>query len=86
MSFEKNRSTSWRAEVTPYQWLVLIIASLGWVFDVFEGQIFVASMREAMPSLLPEGSDAGVRAYYNNIALGAFFYWGALWAGCYSAC
>ena len=34
----------WHAEVTPYMWLVLLIASLGWVFDVFEGQIFVASM------------------------------------------
>ena len=38
----------WYAGVTRYQWLVLTIASLGWVFDIFEGQIFVASMREAM--------------------------------------
>ena len=32
-----------------------MIASLGWVFDVFEGQIFVASMNEAMPALMPHG-------------------------------
>jgi MFS family permease len=43
----------WYASVTRYQWLVLVIASLGWVFDVFEGQIFVANMNEAMPALLP---------------------------------
>src|SRR5438445_5782113 len=41
----------WYEGVTRYQWLVLVIASLGWVFDIFEGQIFVASMNEAMPAL-----------------------------------
>jgi MFS family permease len=30
----------WYREVTGYQWLVLIIASAGWIFDTFEGQIF----------------------------------------------
>jgi MFS family permease len=31
----------WYASVTRYQWLVLIIASAGWVFDQYESQIFV---------------------------------------------
>lgn len=30
----------WYSGITRYQWLVLIIASLGWIFDVYEGQIF----------------------------------------------
>ena len=68
----------WYREVTRYQWIVLLIACLGWVFDVFEGQIFVASMNEAMPSLLPPGTDKGTIAYYNNIAFGAFLVGGAL--------
>jgi hypothetical protein len=34
----------WYSGITGYQWLVLAIASLGWIFDVFEGQVFVASM------------------------------------------
>ena len=42
----------WYSGISKYQWLVLLIASLGWVFDIFEGQIFVASMRDAMPHLL----------------------------------
>ena len=29
----------WYQGVTGYQWLVLVVASLGWVFDAFEGQI-----------------------------------------------
>src|SRR5262245_40447078 len=68
----------WYHGVTRYQWLVLLIASLGWVFDTFEGQIFVASMNEAMPSLLPPGTSEEAKNYYNKIALGAFLLGGAL--------
>jgi MFS family permease len=68
----------WHAGISRYQWTVLVIASLGWVFDVFEGQIFVAAMDEAMPSLLPADTPAGTIAFYNNIALGAFLLGGAL--------
>ena len=67
----------WYEGITRYQWIVLTIASLGWVFDVFEGQIFVASMNEAMPSLEPTASKGDV-AVYNNIALGSFLLGGAL--------
>jgi MFS family permease len=35
-------------------------------------------MNEAMPSLLPPGTDKGTIAYYNNIAFGAFLLGGAL--------
>jgi len=75
---------AWYSGVTKYQWLVLVIASLGWVFDVFEGQIFVASMNEAMQELLPDASTlseaqrAGRLSYYNNITFGAFLLGGAL--------
>ncbi|MGI8546408.1 MAG: MFS transporter [Gemmatimonadaceae bacterium] len=68
----------WYAGVTRYEWLVLAIASLGWVFDVFEGQIFVASMGEAMPSLVARGTSAGTIALYNSIALGAFLLGGSI--------
>lgn len=69
---------AWYSGITRYQWLVLTVASLGWIFDVFEGQIFVASMREAMPALLPEGTDAGDISFYNSWALAAFLVGGAL--------
>lgn len=67
----------WYSGITRYQWTVLIIASLGWVFDIFEGQIFVASMREAMPSLVPEGTPEGTIANYNQITFGMFLLGGA---------
>lgn len=69
---------AWYSGVTKYQWIVLVVACLGWIFDVFEGQIFVASMNEAMPSLLPPGTTAGTKDFYNKIALGAFLLGGAL--------
>jgi MFS family permease len=75
---EPETKTPWYRGITKYQWLVLVIASLGWIFDVFEGQIFVASMNEAMPSLLPLGTDANTKDFYNKIALGAFLLGGAL--------
>jgi MFS family permease len=68
----------WYRGVTRYQWLVLVIASLGWVFDVFEGQIFVASMRDAMPALLGKAADDQIVSSWNNLALGAFLLGGAL--------
>lgn len=84
----------WYQGISRYQWLVLFIASLGWVFDIFEGQFFVASMNEAMPSLvdkaalaveqnlkIPEEIDKAYKgqiAAYNNYAFGAFLIGGAL--------
>lgn len=67
----------WYAGITRYQWLVLVIASLGWVFDVYEAAIFVASMEEIMPTLLPAGTPPGTISYYNNIIFGAFLLGGA---------
>jgi MFS family permease len=42
----------WYAEVTRYQWLVLAIASAGWVFDAFEGQLFNLTRADMIPDLL----------------------------------
>jgi hypothetical protein len=67
----------WYTGVTRYQWLVLAIASLGWIFDIFEAQIFVASMNEAMPELLPAGASKADIPFYQNITLGMFLIGGA---------
>lgn len=83
MALETDSSGPWYHGITRHQWTVLVIASLGWIFDTFEGQVYVSSMNEAMPDLLP-GMDrldaaerAGRLAYFNNIAFGAFLLGGA---------
>jgi len=79
----------WYEGITRYQWIVLLIASLGWVFDIFEGQIFVASSNEAMPSFIEmDAREAGVeltqeqkdglKGKYNDIAFACFLVGGAL--------
>lgn len=42
----------WYEGITRYQWLVFVIACLGWIFDVFEGQIFAVFKTPAMADLL----------------------------------
>ena len=80
MSNESDRDakTPWWKGVTRYQWLVLVIASLGWVFDTFEGQIFVTSMNEMMASLLPPDVPSEKRDAVAKMALGVFLIGGAV--------
>lgn len=42
----------WHSTVTRYQWLVLTVASLGWIFDAFEGQIYNLTRADMLPDLL----------------------------------
>ncbi len=74
---DHSRSRRWYEGIARYQWLVLVIASLGWVFDVFEGQVFVASMRDAMPALLGVVADHPLVARWNDWAFGSFLLGGA---------
>ena len=46
--------------VTRYQWLVLVIASAGWMFDAFEGQVFNITRGQMLADLM--GSDEQHRA------------------------
>ncbi|HIE97751.1 MAG: MFS transporter [Fuerstiella sp.] len=79
----EGQKLKWNQGISSYQWLVLVVASLGWVFDVFEGQVFVASMNDAMPQLLGASSttvDDATRktiASWNNYALASFLLGGA---------
>jgi len=50
---------SWREGVTPYQWLVLLIAWLGWVFDSMDATIYAIVLHPALEDLLTVSSGAG---------------------------
>lgn len=70
---------SWYQGITSYQWLVLFVCSAGWMFDIFEGQIFVASMRDAMPQLLGGVSaDNPLVGKWNNYSFASFLIGGAV--------
>jgi MFS family permease len=70
---ERSAQDGWGA-VTRYQWLVLALASAGWVFDVFEGQIFVALKDRMLKALLPQPQ----WEVAFNVCLSAFLLGGAV--------
>ena len=78
MSSHANTSHPWYQEVTRYQWLVLVIASLGWVFDVYQGQLFAIYKTPAMTAVLGPSATAANIDRYSNLAFASFLVGGAL--------
>jgi MFS family permease len=55
-----SRGQAWYSGISGYQWLVLLIASAGWVFDVYESQIFNITRNDLLNELLL-GDEAKVK-------------------------
>lgn len=70
--------TPWYREVTAYQWLVLALASAGWVFDIYEGQIFIITRGQLLSEILGTGSESRDVKYYGEILNGFYLAGGAL--------
>ncbi len=68
----------WYAGVTRYQWLVLTVASLGWVFDAFEGQIYNITRSDMLPDLLGVAADDPLVKIWGERFLGVFLIGGTL--------
>ena len=52
----------WYSGITRYQWIILVIACAGWIFDVYEGQIFNLTRGEMLNDLLSGITDDNARA------------------------
>src|ERR1035437_9082109 len=61
------RESSWRHGVTRYQWLVLLVAWLGWVFDSMDATIYTLVLQPALHELLA-GTAAGDEVSAESIA------------------
>jgi len=66
----------WYAGVTSYQWLILIIASAGWIFDVYEGQIFGLTGSQLLQSILNTQDPDTIKSW-KDIFFGVFLLGGA---------
>ena len=44
-------------DLTPYHWFVFSMASLAWLFDCLDQQLFLIARNSSMKALLPEGYD-----------------------------
>jgi predicted MFS family arabinose efflux permease len=68
----------WYSGVTRYQWLVLIVASLGWVFDAFEGQLYNITRGDMLPDLLKVPAEDPAVKIWGERFLGIFLLGGTL--------
>ena len=50
---------AWTKGVTTYQWLVLFVAWLGWVFDAMDATIYAIVLHPALHELLHSGATGG---------------------------
>lgn len=76
MDNELKQDEPWYHGVTSYQWLVLAIASAGWIFDVYEGQIFNITRTQMLSEIL--GSEGGDVKKYGDMFLGIFLLGGTV--------
>jgi MFS family permease len=68
----------WYVGVSRYQWLVVIIASAGWVFDAFEGQLFNISRNQMLADILRVDPGHPEVRRWGDIFLGVFLLGGTL--------
>ncbi|AGA25554.1 MFS transporter [Singulisphaera acidiphila] len=73
---ELNHSARWYAGITASQWMVLAIASAGWIFDVYEGQLFTIYKTPMLRELVGEHSASVSR--HGDVAFALFLVGGAV--------
>lgn len=77
-----QEKTPWYSGVTAYHWLVLAIASAGWMFDTFEGQIFnltrVQMLQDILPATLTGAERLAEIKHWGDVFLAVFLAGGTL--------
>jgi hypothetical protein len=58
-----GRGGNWWREMTGYHWWVLLVATLGWLFDSMDQRLFVLARTPALRELLPDAADAHLADY-----------------------
>lgn len=64
----------WYDALTGYHWLVLIVASLGWMFDTMDQWLYVLARQDAVASLLGEPSSSAAVATWSGHMNGIFIF------------
>jgi len=76
LPLEEQRA--WYAGITGYQWLVLLVASAGWIFDIYENQIFVLTRTTMLSDLLNQPGNSSDVKYYSDSINSVFLVGGAV--------
>src|SRR5258706_16103599 len=59
-------SGPWWRQLNRYHWFVFMVASLAWLFDCLDQQLFLLARNGAMKSLLPTGMDVKLYGGYST--------------------
>jgi MFS family permease len=62
---------AWVREVTGYQWVVLLVAWLGWVFDAMDGTIYAMVQKPVITELLGAGAREADIGFYSSAVFSA---------------
>src|SRR5215471_5691080 len=57
----------WVSQVTRYQWLVLMVAWLGWVFDSMDATLYSLVQRPAITELMGAGASDAQIGFYSSV-------------------
>lgn len=57
-------ATPWWRNLTRYHWFVFAVATLAWLFDCLDQQLFLLGRGGAMKALLPAGADTTLYGGY----------------------
>jgi MFS family permease len=66
----------WYQGISRYQWLVLVIACAGWVFDQYESQIFVLTHKQLLAEIF--GADGGAIKLWGDRLFAVFLVGGMI--------
>jgi MFS family permease len=81
------QGTNWLQGVTRYQWLVLFVAWLGWVFDAMDATIYTLVLHPALTELLGSPTGGGVAqeaiTWYGGIIFSIFLVGWAVGGVCF---
>src|SRR5215813_12991600 len=65
-------NTSWFRELNAYHWFVLSVASVGWMFDTMDQQLFNLARKPAISALMGPAASAGDKDYQAGLATAIF--------------
>jgi len=67
LTHQRTGLFAWSSEVTRYQWLVLLVAWLGWVFDSMDGTLFSLVQKPSMTELMGPGATDAAIGFYSSV-------------------
>ncbi len=62
----------WWKELSRYHWFVFLVASLAWLFDCLDQQLFILARNSALSALLPKGTDPAILKQAGGTATAIF--------------